>query len=204
MNRRNYSREMDGVLSDLAEGAYLPKLLLHVCCAPCSSACLELLVPYFEVTALFFNPNIDTKKEYDFRAWELRRFIAESTLPVRSVVEPYDPKPFYDEARGLEDEPEGGKRCFRCYTLRLKRAAKYAAKEGFDYFTTTLSISPMKSAQALNDIGEVLAANYGVKYLPSDFKKKDGYKRSIELSREYGLYRQNYCGCVYSRRDDSA
>lgn len=194
----NYQRKLDELLNTL-EGT--PKLLLHSCCAPCSSYCLEYLSRYFSITDLYYNPNISPKEEFDKRAEEQRRLIAE--LPVKNhvtlIVDEYDPEEFFGAVKGLEQCAEGGERCFKCYRLRLERAAKYAVEHGFDYFCSTLSISPLKNTQKLNEIGAELSEIYGVKNLPNDFKKKGGYLRSIELSREYGLYRQNYCGCVFSK-----
>ncbi len=196
---QNYQKLLDGVLSELGG---TPKLLLHACCAPCSSYCLEYLSKYFEITVLCYNPNISPAEEYEKRAAELVRLAGE--LPVKNkvsvVVEEYSPEDFFEVSRGLEDVPEGGERCFKCYRLRLERAARYAAENGFDYFCSTLSISPLKNAQKLNEIGEELSEIYKVPHLPNDFKKRGGYLRSIELSREYDLYRQNYCGCVFSKR----
>ncbi len=201
MNARNYQRELEKITEQNVNESRVPRLLLHACCAPCSSYCLEYLSRYFSITVFYYNPNIYPPEEYQKRIAELKRFIAE--FPVEHEVSlmegKYDPERFYDMARGLEDVPEGGERCFKCFRLRLEEAAKAAADGGFDYFTTTLSISPMKNAAKLNEIGEELAEEYGVAWLPSDFKKKDGYKRSIELSHEYGLYRQDYCGCEFSR-----
>ena len=205
---RNYQRELDALLkkieSETAESGRGPSLFLHSCCAPCSSYVLEYLSRYFSVTDYFYNPNISPEEEYRKREEELLRFIDAingSVLhPIRFEAGPYEPEMFYQMAKGLEQVPEGGERCFRCYELRLRRAAELAKAGGYDYFCTTLSISPLKNAGKLMEIGEGLSEEYGVAYLPSDFKKKDGYKRSIELSGEYGLYRQNYCGCVFSRR----
>ena len=198
----NYQRVLDAELAKLAAAKARPRLLLHACCAPCSSYTLEYLAAYFDITVLFYNPNIAPAAEYDFRAAELARYIAEAPCGtgVKLRTEPYDPTPFFGMARGLWDLPEGGERCKKCYRLRLRETARIAAAEGFDYFCTTLSISPHKDAGALNEIGGELAAACGVPYLFSDFKKKGGYARSIVLSHEYGLYRQNYCGCVYSKR----
>lgn len=198
----NYQRVLDTELAGLAAAGVRPRLLLHACCAPCSSYTLEYLAAHFDITVLFYNPNIAPAAEYDFRAAELARYIAEAPCGagVKLRVEPYDAAPFFEMARGLEDLPEGGERCKKCYRLRLRETARIAAAEGFDYFCTTLSISPHKDAEALNRIGGELAAACGVPYLFSDFKKKGGYARSIVLSHEYGLYRQNYCGCVYSKR----
>ncbi|MCR4746525.1 MAG: epoxyqueuosine reductase QueH [Lachnospiraceae bacterium] len=203
MNKRNYSKELDKLIESFEPGTAKPKLLLHVCCAPCSSYCLEYLEPHFDITVFFYNPNMDSEAEYIKRAEELRRFVKESGVKAQIIIKDYDPKPFYEMARGLEKVPEGGERCFNCYELRMREAAVYAAENGFDYFTTTLSISPLKNSTKINDIGEMLSGIYGVRHLPSDFKKKEGYKRSIELSREYNLYRQNYCGCVYSKREET-
>ena len=196
-NVPNYAREMDKVLRGL-EGRR-PRLLLHACCGPCSSAVLEQLSPYFEITVLYYNPNIWPPAEYHRREEELERFVAEAhPLGVTVVEDRYDPQEFYDAARGLEAEPERGARCTACYRLRMRRTAAYAAGHGFDWFTTTLSISPHKDAARINQIGQELAAEFGVAHLPSDFKKKNGYLRSLQLSAEYGLYRQDYCGCVFS------
>lgn len=202
MQRINYQRELDALISSLND---TPKLLLHACCAPCSSYCLEYLSQYFEITVLYYNPNISPEEEFGKRAAEEKRLISEMRVknPVTLVVDEYNPREFFDAVKGLENEPEGGERCFVCYRLRLERSAKYAAEHGFDYFCSTLSISPLKKAQKLNEIGEELSGIYKVKNLPNDFKKKGGYLRSIELSREYGLYRQNYCGCVFSKREQN-
>ena len=199
MNKRNYQRELDQLLEHTQKEEKVPCLFLHSCCAPCSSYVLEYLSQYFEITVFFYNPNISLEEEYRKRVAEIRRLVAEMsfTHPVHIMEETYDPQIFYEMARGLERVPEGGERCFKCYRLRMEEAAKLAK----DYFTTTLSISPLKNAEKINEIGEALAEIYGVKHLPSDFKKKNGYKRSIELSHDYGLYRQNYCGCVFSKRE---
>ncbi len=201
MMKINYQRELDKLISQL-DGT-TPKLLLHSCCAPCSSYCLEYLSQYFSITILYYDPNISPEAEFFKRAQEQQRLVAEMPLknPVTVVVDDYQPQEFYTAVKGLEHIPEGGERCFACYRLRLERAAKYAAENGFDYFCSTLTISPLKNAQKLNEIGETLSEIYPVKHLPSDFKKKNGYKRSVELSQEYGLYRQNYCGCVFSKRE---
>ncbi len=202
MQKRNYQRELDAILEEISTDE--PKrLLLHSCCAPCSSYVLEYLSRYFEITLFYYNPNIGSKEEYDKRIAELKSLIARVTYfhPVTLVEGEYEPSLFYETVRGLEQELERGKRCYECYKLRLSKTAELAKKLGVDYFTTTLSISPMKDADWLNAIGEELAADFDIAYLPSDFKKKGGYQRSIELSREYGLYRQNFCGCIFSRRD---
>lgn len=194
----NYDREMQKVVSSLkSSGVEKPKLLLHACCAPCSSASLERLMGDFDITVYYFNPNIDTEEEYFLRAEEEKRFCANFSVPV--AVEEYEPSLFYEKVKGYEDAAEGGERCFICYKLRLDAAAKYAKEHGFDFFTTTLTISPLKNAAKLNELGFAAQKEYGVKFLPSDFKKRNGYLRSIELSKEYGLYRQNYCGCAFSK-----
>ncbi len=202
MNQKNYQKELDRILEEVQAVAKVPRLFLHSCCAPCSSYVLEYLSQYFEITVYYYNPNIFPAEEYDKRVEEERRLIEsmEFKHPVDLIAAPYRPEQFYEIARGYEKEPEGGERCLRCYELRLREAASLAARLGYDYFTTTLTISPLKRADKLNEIGERLAAEYGIACLPSDFKKKNGYKRSIELSKEYGLYRQDYCGCVYSMR----
>ena len=195
----NYAQQMDAVLQSL--GGSRPKLLLHACCGPCSSAVLEQLCSHFEITVLYYNPNTWPEEEYRRRGEELERFVAEAhPLGVKVVEDRYDPREFYEAAAGLEAEPERGGRCTACYRLRLRRAAEYAAENGFDWFTSTLSISPHKDAERLNQIGRELEEEYGVKFLPSDFKKKNGYLRSLQLSEEYCLYRQEYCGCEFSAR----
>ncbi|SHO47184.1 epoxyqueuosine reductase QueH [Anaerocolumna xylanovorans] len=197
---RNYQKELERILSDITLKAVTPSLLLHSCCAPCSSYCLEYLTDYFNVTIYYYNPNISYREEYDRRVQEQIRLIKALPFknPISFIEGSYEPEAFYQIVKGLENEPEGGDRCFACYELRLREAAKCAKERGFDYFTTTLSISPHKNAAKLNEIGEQAGSEYGVSYLNSDFKKRNGYKRSIELSREYELYRQDYCGCVYS------
>lgn len=179
----------------------VPTLLIHACCAPCSSYVLEYLSQYFHIIILYYNPNITSVEEYNYRLSEEKRLIDELPVkyPVKLIAGDYNPESFFDAVKGLEREPEGGKRCEVCFELRLREAAEKCREIGADYFLTTLTISPLKNAELINSIGEKLAEKYGVKYLPSDFKKKNGYKRSIELSREYDLYRQNYCGCVFSR-----
>jgi predicted adenine nucleotide alpha hydrolase (AANH) superfamily ATPase len=180
-----------------------PRLLLHVCCAPCSSGCLEELCAHFDVTCFYFNPNISPREEFDRRACELERLTREMPLglPPRVEIGSYEPERFEEIARGLEDVPEGGERCFACYRLRLEETARHAKEGGYDYFTTTLSISPLKNADKLNLIGGELAETYGAPYLFSDFKKADGYLRSIPRSKEYHLYRQDWCGCIYSKKE---
>jgi predicted adenine nucleotide alpha hydrolase (AANH) superfamily ATPase len=197
----NYQKELDKTIKELEKLKKVPTLLIHSCCAPCSSYVLEYLSSYFQITVLYYNPNIFPPEEYLARVKEQKQLI-ERLLAKHSIQfleGRYLPEEFYTIAKGFEKEKEGGERCFRCYHLRLEETAAYAKKANFDYFTTTLSISPLKKATKLNEIGEELAREYGVTYLLSDFKKRDGYKRSIQLSKEYELYRQNYCGCVYSK-----
>lgn len=203
MNRRNYQKELEAIIKQNENMSRVPRLFLHSCCAPCSSYVLEYLSEYFRITVLYYNPNIYPESEYHTRAEEQKRFIA--TLPTRYPVDfiegAYVPEDFYRCARGMEQLPEGGARCFACYRLRLEKAADTAKEKGCSFFASTLSISPLKNAEKLNEIGEQLAREYQVRWLPNDFKKKNGYKRSTELSREYGMYRQDYCGCVYSLRE---
>lgn len=200
-NRRNYQRELEQTISQI-EDKKIPKLLLHSCCAPCSSYCLEYLSEFFSITIFYYNPNIEPLEEYEFRVKEIERLLSEMPFrhPVSFIEGNWDNARYHETVRGLESEPEGGERCEKCFQMRLEEAALLAKKENFDYFTTTLTISPLKSAEKLNTIGESVAEKYGVNWLNSDFKKKGGYQRSIELSRIYELYRQNYCGCVYSKR----
>ena len=198
---RNYQKELEKKLVQLEKTGSVPTLLLHSCCAPCSSYVLEYLSEYFSITVFYYNPNIFPEEEFTKRIQEQDMLIQK--LPakheIKLIAGNYDSERFYEMAKGLEQVPEGGERCFKCYELRLRETAELAKARGYDYFTTTLSISPLKNAQKLNEIGERLAEKYGLQYLCSDFKKKNGYKRSTELSREYGLYRQDYCGCVYSK-----
>lgn len=203
MMKKNYQKWLDHELEHIQNNAETPRLLLHVCCAPCSSYVLEYLSRYFHITVQFFNPNISPASEYHHRAEELKRLIQAMPLqnPVDCVISPYTPEQFAVIAQGREHLPEGGERCTDCYRLRLEEAAKMAKEGGYDYFTTTLSISPSKDAERLNAIGKELAEQYGIPYLFSDFKKREGYKRSIQLSADYQLYRQGYCGCIYSKRD---
>ncbi|MBE5973908.1 epoxyqueuosine reductase QueH [Lacrimispora xylanisolvens] len=203
MNPRNYQKELDQIIEEIKVQNKVPKLLIHSCCAPCSSYVLEYLSQYFEITVYFYNPNIYPPLEYIRRVEEQDRLIQEMNFvhPVTLQTGAYEPQEFYRIVEGLEKEPEGGVRCFRCYELRLQEAAKIAQAGRYDYFTTTLSISPLKNADKLNEIGEKLGREYRVNYLPSDFKKKNGYKRSVELSKEHDLYRQDYCGCVFSQRE---
>ena len=252
MNKRNYQKELEQIIEKHQRAGEIPRLLIHACCAPCSSYVMEYLSRYFQIDFYYYNPNIDTKAEYEQRRDELLRLAAQipTVHPIGVVSEEYDPESFYEIAKGHEHDPERGERCLRCYELRIRKTAEYMKKiqqalkpvnvakqaerqadgqaEGqtdglvnrqtkrqvdrqaavqlqpYSYFATTLSISPMKDAVALNTIGERVAEEYGLKWLPSDFKKKGGYLRSTELSREYGLYRQNYCGCVYSKNNAPA
>ena len=201
MQNRNYQKELEKLIEKQQRDGQKPSLLLHSCCAPCSSYVLEYLAPYFHICDFYYNPNISPKKEYEDRKEELVRLIREMGLSteVTFLEGVYQPEVFFAMAKGMEDLPEGGERCFKCYEMRLRESAKIAKEQGAEYFATTLTISPLKNAQKLNEIGEKLAEEYGVKYLPSDFKKKNGYKRSVELSAQYELYRQNYCGCVFSK-----
>jgi len=198
---RNYAKELERLIQKLQQEGKVPRLLLHACCAPCSSAVLEYLSQYFAITLLYYNPNIAPLEEYQKREAELRRLVSQMkfTHPVELLPCQYDGQAFVQAARGLEGEPEGGKRCEACFRLRLRYAAQEAARLHFDYYTTTLSISPMKNAPLLNQLGEEIGREFGVAHLPSDFKKKDGYKRSVQLSKEYDLYRQDYCGCAFSK-----
>ena len=198
---RNYAKELERLIQKLQQEGKVPRLLLHACCAPCSSAVLEYLSQYFAITLLYYNPNIAPLEEYQKREAELRRLVSQMkfTHPVELLPCQYDGQAFVQAARGLEGEPEGGKRCEACFRLRLRYAAQEAARLRFDYYTTTLSISPMKNAPLLNQLGEEIGREFGVAHLPSDFKKKDGYTRSVQLSKEYDLYRQDYCGCAFSK-----
>ena len=202
--KRNYQRELDGILSDLEKRGEVPRLLLHSCCAPCSSYCLEYLSGHFHITDFYYNPNITEKSEYEHRVCEMERLIEEQPHPyeVHFLRGAYEPDLFFEAVKGYEACPEGTDRCLICFSLRLKEAARKASEGNFDFFTTTLTISPMKDAHALNEIGEKWGRAYGVKWLPTDFKKRGGYQRSLELSRIYDLYRQNYCGCIFSKRRD--
>lgn len=198
----NYQKVLENTISQHEKKGEVPTLLLHSCCAPCSSYCLEYLSNYFRITVFYYNPNIYPEEEYFKRVEEQQRFIERLSVryPIAFMEGSYDTARFYEMAKGFEDVKEGGERCYRCYELRLRESAILAKKLGMDYFTTTLSISPLKDARKLNEIGDRLSEEYGIRYLNSDFKKKNGYKRSVELSEEYGMYRQYYCGCVYSKR----
>lgn len=227
--KRNYQKELDKIIAELQAQDKVPTLLLHSCCAPCSSYVLEYLSQYFSITVFYYNPNITDAEEYHHRAEEQKRLIARlpAVHPVSFAEGKYEPERFFEAVRGLEHIPEGGERCRKCFELRLSETAKLAAERGEDYFTTTLTISPLKNAEVLNEVGQQMATDYGKAdpesdenremnptmadcgegylsvpaYLPSDFKKREGYKRSIELSKIYGLYRQDYCGCVFSKRE---
>ena len=218
MNKRNYAKELDAKIKEYEGKGLRPRLLLHACCAPCSSYCLEYLRQYFDVTVFFYNPNITSSGEYEKRVEEEKRLIAEYNRQVAEhsfdlmnsddragVIEiiegDYDPAVFLSAVKGLEDCREGGERCRKCFELRLSETARVAREKGFDLMTTTLTISPLKNADVLNEVGELAAGREGVTFLPSDFKKKEGYKRSIELSRMFGLYRQDYCGCSFSKAE---
>ena len=202
--KQNYQLVLEKTLKALQAEDKRPSLLLHSCCGPCSSYVMEYLAQYFDITIFYYNPNISPAAEFQFRAEEQQRLIREMDLGVSFLLGKYEPERFFSLAKGHEAEPEGGERCFRCYELRLREAAETAKSLGMDYFTTTLSISPLKNAEKLNEIGDALAEEYGVAYLNSDFKKKNGYKRSVELSEQYGMYRQYYCGCVFSKRERDA
>lgn len=197
----NYQLILDETLREIRDTRTVPALLLHSCCAPCSSYCLEYLSDYFEITVFYYNPNIEDA-EFDRRYLEQVRLIREMRTkhPVRVVRGEHDTGIYYSRVSGHETDPEGGERCRLCFTLRLEESARYSKEHGFDFFTTTLSISPLKDAQLLNSIGREMSERYGVRYLYSDFKKKNGYLRSVELSKQYSLYRQDYCGCVFSMR----
>lgn len=206
MKKENFQLTLDGIIRRHEAAGEVPTLLLHSCCAPCSSYSLEYLSQHFRITLLYYNPNISPEREYLTRLKEQKRLI--EAMPFKHKVElvegHYDPNEFFKAVKGLEKEAEGGARCHVCYRLRLTEAAREAAQRGLEYFTTTLTISPLKRADIINAIGQEVAREHGVKFLPTDLKKRGGYLRSIELSREYDLYRQNYCGCVFSRRADDA
>ena len=207
--KRNYDREMQTVMQMIGRQGEVPRLLLHSCCAPCSTVCLERLAEVFDVTVFYYNPNIFPEEEYRFRKAEQIEFIRRFPFPrpVSFIDADYDPQTFYAAVKGHENDPERGERCRICYRLRLKKTAETAAAGGFDYFATTLTLSPLKDAEALNRIGEEEAAlirgaaHSQLQWLPSDFKKRNGFLRSCEITSEYGMYRQDYCGCVYSQRN---
>ncbi len=202
MNKINYDKELEKLLSNLKEKNKKPTLLLHSCCAPCSSYVLEYLSGFFEITVFYYNPNISPKSEFEKRVSEQKRLLSEMPCAknINFIEGNYNSEKFFALAKNLEDLPEGGERCFLCYNLRLEETASLAKEKNFDYFTTTLSVSPYKNAEKLNSIGKALSEKYKINYLFSDFKKKNGYKRSIELSKIYSLYRQDYCGCTFSKQ----
>lgn len=197
----NYQLKLEEIIKENLDKNYIPTLLLHSCCAPCSSYCLEYLSNFFKITIFYYNPNITDKAEYIKRVEEQKRLIKElpQKYPINFIEGNYDPKSFINISKGLENEPERGKRCYKCYELRLRETALIAKNKNYDYFATTLTLSPYKKSDWVNEIGERFQNEYSVNYLYSDFKKKNGYKRSIELSKIYNLYRQNYCGCIYSK-----
>lgn len=203
MNKINYQSVLDNTIKKITSENRVPKLIIHSCCAPCSSYVLEYLSRYFKITVLYYNPNIFPKEEYEYRISEQERLIDSMQFvnDVKLIASGYTPEDFYSAVKGNENEPEGGKRCRLCFNVRLRYTAALAKKMNFDYFTTTLSISPLKNAEVLNKLGAEIGKEYGVEYLQSDFKKRNGYKRSVELSKKYGLYRQDYCGCIYSKME---
>lgn len=210
MNQINYQKELEkllqGIERECEQGVEAPTLFLHSCCAPCSSYVLEYLCGRFRITVFYYNPNISESAEYVRRVKEQKRLIEAYNregrgYPISVIEGDHDPQLFFQTVQGLENCPEGGERCFRCFDLRLRETARRAREGGYDYFGTTLTISPLKNAQKLNQIGGELAEEYGISWLPSDFKKRNGYKRSVELSKEYGLYRQDYCGCAFSKAE---
>ena len=199
---RNYSRELDALIEKNKKDNIVPKLMLHACCACCLSYVLEYLSEHFEIYVLYYNPNITERNEYEYRKSEVKRLIFQMPLKRKVTVVDceYDPNTYLEKIAGMENEPERGSRCSVCFEMRLKKTAEIAQQYGCDYFATTLTISPLKNSSIINSIGEQLENDFSVSYLGSDFKKKNGYKRSIELSKQYNLYRQNYCGCVFSKR----
>ena len=207
MNKINYQRELDQLIKEIEAEGKVPTLLLHSCCAPCSSYCIEYLSQFFAITVFYYNPNIYPDEEYFHRVKEQQRFISEfpTKHPVSFIEGDFEKDRFYSEvAKGLEKEPERGARCTKCFELRLGETAKRAAAEGMDYFATTLTISPMKDVELLNSIGAAMGERYGVEYLATEFRKKNGYLRSTQISKEYDMYRQDYCGCVYSKVEREA
>lgn len=201
----NYQKKLEQIIASFGDNKNKPKLLLHSCCAPCSSYCLEYLSKYFEITVYYYNPNITSDDEYNMRISEQIRLINELNAEYGSNIHfakgIHDTDNFLCRVKGMENLPEGGERCRVCFSMRLENSAIYAAENGFDYFTTTLTISPMKNAHILNEIGNDMGEKHNIEFLPSDFKKKNGYKRSIELSAKYNLYRQNFCGCAFSKAE---
>ena len=205
--RINYHKKLISIMEDNKKRGVVPRVLLHSCCAPCSSYCIELLSQGFYVTVFYYNPNIYPDEEYELRVAEQKRFISEfpTGYAVDFIEGDFEKDRFYAEvARGLENEPERGRRCEKCFRLRLSTTARLAAQQGYDYFCTTLTISPQKDPVLLNKIGQEEGERYGIAFLPSEFRKCEGYKRSTEISREYGMYRQDYCGCVYSYNEAAA
>lgn len=211
MNNRSYQKELEHILTQIEASASVPALFLHSCCAPCSSYVLEYLRSYFHITVFYYNPNISFREEYRKRVWEQKRLITvyneelaageAKGYPIDVMEGDYEPDVFYRIAKGLEECPEGGERCLACFDLRLRETARRAAEGKFDFFATTLTISPLKNAKKLNRIGEMLSEEYEVRWLPSDFKKRGGYQQSVRLSAKYSLYRQGYCGCIYSKKE---
>lgn len=204
MNQKNYQKELDNIIQKLQ--GKVPRLFLHSCCAPCSSYVLEYLCPFFDITVFYYNPNISASAEYKKRVEEQKRLIAAYNAegkghPIKIVEGDYEPERFYEAVNGYEQCGEGSERCFRCFDLRLRETAIKAKEQGFDYFGTTLTISPLKNAAKLNEIGLELSWEFKMPWLPSDFKKKNGYKRSVELSVQYELYRQDFCGCSFSKAE---
>ena len=199
----NYQKLLDQKLEEIKSSNTIPTLLLHACCAPCSSYTLEYLSKYFKITIYYYNPNIHPEEEYRRRINELKKFLKEfkTENKVNLIEKDYNPKEYFDKVKGLENLGERSKRCYMCYKLRMEEIAKYAKENNYDYFTTTLSISPYKNSTWINEIGEELQSKYNINYLYADLKKKNGYKRSLELSKEYNLYRQDYCGCIYSKQE---
>lgn len=201
----NYQVKLDQILEEEKKKDRVPKLLLHSCCAPCSTYVLEYLTPYFEIGVLYYNPNIHPSEEFFKREAEQERFInlVDKVNPINLIKAEYNPREFFQKVKGHELDPEGGARCGLCFELRLGEAAKYAKMHGYDYFATTLSVSPHKNEQVLNEIGQKLEEQYDIKYLYADFKKKNGFKRSIELCNQFDIYRQEYCGCVFSLKQSN-
>ncbi len=197
----NYNKIMEQIIANNCDKGYIPNLLLHSCCAPCSSHVIDTLSPFFNITVLYYNPNIEPYEEYEKRKEEEKRFLksykAKNKLDILDVS--YDNDLYHETIKGLEKIKEGGERCFKCYYLRMAKTAEMAKDNNFDYFATTLTVSPLKNSNKINEIGQLLSEKYDIPYLYSDFKKKEGYKHSIEMSKEYGLYRQDYCGCIYSK-----
>ena len=199
MQNINFDNEMQKII-DRISNSVRPKLLMHSCCAPCSTACIERVKDFFNLAIYYYNPNIDTEAEFLLRANEQRRLC--DSIEVEFINEEYKKEEFLSAVKGLESEIEGGKRCFKCFYLRLNKTAQKAKAMGYEYFTTTLTVSPLKNAKMINEIGQEIAKQVGVKFLPCDFKKRSGYIRSIELSKVHGLYRQNYCGCEFSKNKE--